>query len=121
MSTDETQVDVPAVQDAARELSKSTGDFKDAVQRARAALDRDKGCWSTDQIGKGFNEKYKDAGQLQDSLAKLGDSLDQFATKGLPQAVENIQKLDAQLGEQLAKYAHEVEEYKPSSDRGGSA
>jgi len=112
----ETEADVPAVQDAARELSRSTGDFKQAVEKLQAELQRDEGCWSDDEIGKGFAQKYSDAGKVRENLAKLSDSLDNFATEGLPKAVESIQKLDSELGENLRKFADQVDDYKPGSD-----
>lgn len=115
----ETDVDVPAVQDAARELSRSTGDFKQAVADLRAELARDQGCWSDDEIGKGFEQKYANAGELTDSLDELGNSLDQFAKEGLPKAVENLQQLDSQFGEELQKFADQIGDYKPSSGRSG--
>ena len=115
----ETDVDVPAVQDAARELSRSTGDFKESVEKLRAELERDEGCWSDDEIGKQFEQKYGEADQVKDNLRELGKSLDQFAKEGLPKAVENLQQLDSQFGEELQKFADQVGDYKPASDRSG--
>lgn len=115
----ETDVDVPAVQDAARELSRSTGDFKQAVDDLRAELNRDQGCWSDDELGKGFEQKYGEADQVKENLTKLGDSLEQFATEGLPKAVENLQQLDSQFGEEIQKFADQIGDYKPSSGRSG--
>ena len=115
----ETEADVPAVQDAARELSRSTGDFKESVENLRAALERDEGCWSDDEIGKQFAQKYGEANEIKDNLKNLGESLDEFANDGLPQAVGNIQQLDSQFGDELKKFADQVGDYKPTSDRSG--
>lgn len=117
----ETGVDVPAVQAAARELARSADEFKQAVSTVRAELHRDQGCWSDDEIGKGFAQKYQEADQVQNNLAKLSNSLDEFAKQGLPEAVENIQQLDAQFGRELQKFADEIAHFRPTSDRDGDA
>lgn len=113
----ETEADVPAVQDAARDLARSTGDFKETVESVLAALERDEGCWSDDEMGKAFEKNYKKyLSDVTKGLQDTSKSLDELANKGLPQAVESIQKLDSSYGKEFDKFAEQIDDYKPASD-----
>jgi hypothetical protein len=116
---EETYVDVSGAENTARKLARAADDFGEGIQELKLALARDYGCWSDDDIGKGFEDSYlKSAEKTQAGLVDLSKALTSFANKGLPSTIHQMQHLDAAYGDVMKKYASQLENYPINSDIG---